>query len=152
MTTFAERLKQLRGGQNLSQDALGKAMGISRYAVYTYENGKAFPTVEGLLSLAEYFDVSTDYLLGRTEVQEGGSFMFSERIRLLREERHLTQADVARAVGLSTRGYQDLELGSTPRGDTLLAIGNFYQVSLDWLMERTDVREVAHSIPKGDTP
>ncbi len=78
--------------------------------------------------------------------------MFSERIRLLREERHLTQADVARAVGLSTRGYQDLELGSTPRGDTLLAIGNFYQVSLDWLMERTDVREVAHSIPKGDTP
>ncbi len=127
-------------------------MGISRYAVYTYENGKAFPTVEGLLSLAEYFDVSTDYLLGRTEVQEGGSFMFSERIRLLREEQHLTQADVARAVGLSTRGYQDLELGSTPRGDTLLAIGNFYQVSLDWLMERTDVREVAHSIPKGDTP
>ncbi len=64
----------------------------------------------------------------------------------------MTQADVARAVGLSTRGYQDLELGSTPRGDTLLAIGNFYQVSLDWLMERTDVREVAHSIPKGDTP
>lgn len=45
-------------------------MGISRYAVYTYENGKAFPTVEGLLALAEYFDVSTDYLLGRTEVRE----------------------------------------------------------------------------------
>ena len=49
--------------------------------------------------------------------------MFSERIRLLRGERHLTQADVAQAVGLSTRGYQDLELGATPRGDTLLAIG-----------------------------
>ena len=78
--------------------------------------------------------------------------MFSERIRLLRNERHLTQADVARAVGLSTRGYQDLELGATPRGDTLLAIGEFYQISLDWLMGRTDVREVAHSIPKGGTP
>lgn len=45
-------------------------MGISRYAVYTYENGKAFPTVEGLLALAEYFDVSTDYLLGRTDVRD----------------------------------------------------------------------------------
>ena len=49
---------------------------------------------------------------------------------------------MAQAVGLSTRGYQDLELGATPRGDTLLAIGEFYQVSLDWLMGRTDKREV----------
>lgn len=54
----------------------------------------------------------------------------------------MTQADVAREVGLSARGYQDLELGTTPRGDTLLAIAEFYQVSLDWLMGRTDVREV----------
>ncbi len=78
--------------------------------------------------------------------------MFSERIRLLRNERHLTQADAAQAVGLSTRGYQDLELGATPRGDTLLAIGEFYQVSLDWLMGRTEIREVAHHTPKGGTP
>lgn len=69
--------------------------------------------------------------------------MFSERIRLLRGERHLTQADAAREVGLSARGYQDLELGATPRGDTLLAIAEFYQVSVDWLLGRTDVREVA---------
>ena len=48
--------------------------------------------------------------------------------------------------------YQDLELGATPRGDTLLAIGEFYQVSLDWLMGRTDAREVARLTPKGGTP
>ena len=68
--------------------------------------------------------------------------MFSERIRILRSEKHLTQAEVAREVGLSTRGYQDLELGATPRGDTLLAIAEFYGVSIDWLMGRTDIREV----------
>ena len=68
--------------------------------------------------------------------------MFSERIRILRSEKHLTQAEVAREVGLSTRGYQDLELGATPRGDTLLAIAEFYGVSIDWLMGRTDVRQV----------
>ena len=51
--------------------------------------------------------------------------MFSERIRMLRGEKHLTQAEVAREVGLSARGYQDLELGATPRGDTLLAIAEF---------------------------
>lgn len=70
--------------------------------------------------------------------------MFSERIRLLRNENKLTQAAVAARVGLSARGYQDLELGATPRGDTLLAIAEFYNVSVDWLLGRTDVREVTH--------
>ena len=68
--------------------------------------------------------------------------MFSERIKILRNEANLTQAQVAQNVGLSPRGYQYLELGATPRGDTLLAIADFYGVSMDWLMGRTDVREV----------
>lgn len=68
--------------------------------------------------------------------------MFSEKIRLLRKERGLTQSAVAHEIGLSVRGYQDLELGATPRGDTLASIAEFYQVSMDWLMGRTDKREV----------
>ena len=68
--------------------------------------------------------------------------MFSERIRILRKEAKLTQAQAARNVGLSPRGYLDLELGATPRGDTLLSIADFYGVSIDWLMGRTDRRAV----------
>ena len=68
--------------------------------------------------------------------------MFSERIRQLRGEKGMTQAAVAADVGLSARGYQDLELGAMPKGDTLLAIAEFYGVSIDWLMGRTDKREV----------
>ena len=41
-------------------------------------------------------------------------------------------------VGLSARGYQDLELGAKPRYDALLHIADFYDVSVDWLMGRTD--------------
>ena len=43
---------------------------------------------------------------------------------------------------MSLRGYQDLELGVMPRSDKLLAIAEFYQVSIDWLMGRTEKREV----------
>ena len=64
--------------------------------------------------------------------------MFSEKIRQLRKDRHLTQAEVAKEVGLSARGYQDLELGAKPRYDALLHIAAFYDVSVDWLMGRTD--------------
>ena len=64
--------------------------------------------------------------------------MLSEKIRQLRKDRHLTQAEVAKEVGLSARGYQDLELGAKPRYDALLHIADFYGVSADWLMGRTD--------------
>lgn len=68
--------------------------------------------------------------------------MFSDRLRLLRREKNLTQVQVAGKVGLSYRGYQDIERGVLPRADNLLAIAEFYQVSIDWLMGRTDKREV----------
>ena len=64
--------------------------------------------------------------------------MFIEKIRQLRRERHLTQAQVAKEVGMSARGYQDLELGAKPRFDALRNIADFYDVSVDWLMDRTD--------------
>ena len=69
MTIFATRLKELRTERKVTQDTLGKVAKVSRYAIYTYEKGKAFPTVEGLLALADYFDVTTDYLLGRTDTR-----------------------------------------------------------------------------------
>ena len=77
-----------------------------------------------------------------TGFRRGAGAVFSERIRILRKEAKLTQAQAARNVGLSPRGYQDLELGATPRGDTLLSIADFYGVSIDWLMGRTDRRAV----------
>ena len=43
-------------------------------------------------------------------------------------------------MGLSMRGYQDLELGAKPKYDTLLRIADFYDVSVDWLMGRTEDR------------
>ena len=78
--------------------------------------------------------------------------MLSERIRMLRKERNWTQAQVAKEVGLSTRGYQDLELGVMPRSDKLLSIAEFYDVSIDWLMGRTDKRDVNRYGPTAEAP
>ena len=64
--------------------------------------------------------------------------LFSEKIRALRKERKLSQAAVGEQVGISMRGYQDLELGAKPTFDNLLRIADFYDVSVDWLMDRTD--------------
>lgn len=67
---------------------------------------------------------------------------FAEKIRMLRSERNMSQPAVAKAMGLSMRGYQNLELGTEPRYSSLLRVAEFYDVSVDWLMGRTEKREV----------
>lgn len=58
-------LKELRIKAGISQIAVAQALGISRQAYNYYENGKRDPDTEMIKRIAEYFNVSTDYLLGR---------------------------------------------------------------------------------------
>ena len=70
MTNFPERLRQLREERGVSQASVSKELGVSRYAVYSYEKGKTSPTLDGLVALADYFDVTVDYLLGRSDIRK----------------------------------------------------------------------------------
>ena len=67
--------------------------------------------------------------------------MFSDKLRLLRREAGLTQAQTAERVGISWRTYQDLEGGKYPSYVTLGKIADAFGVSVDWLMGRTEDRE-----------
>lgn len=66
---------------------------------------------------------------------------FAEKIRMIRKEKKMSQTAVGVEIGLSMRGYQDLELGAMPRYETLFRLAEFYDVSVDWLMGRTEDRE-----------
>ena len=70
MKDFSERLKELRKERKISQKALGDLLGISDRNIRFYESGEHRPDFEGLLLLAEYFSVSIDYLVGRTDNRE----------------------------------------------------------------------------------
>ena len=70
---------------------------------------------------------------------------FFEKIRMLRKEVQLSQPTVAAEIGISMRGYQDMELGTLPRYEKLLRIADYYDVSVDWLMVRTENRN-AHKL------
>ncbi|MDE6588766.1 MAG: helix-turn-helix transcriptional regulator [Oscillospiraceae bacterium] len=69
--------------------------------------------------------------------------MFNDRLKLLRAECGLTQEQAAKAMEIPGRSYQRLEVdGRKTHYDTLIKIADFYDVSVDWLMGRTDRREV----------
>lgn len=65
---------------------------------------------------------------------------FFEKIKMLRKELRMSQPAVAAEIGISMRGYQDMELGTFPRYEKLLRIADYYDVSVDWLMGRTENR------------
>lgn len=67
MNDFRVRLKELRLENQLSCDALGKIIGVSHGAVNFWENGINEPKISYLIKLCDYFHVSADYLLGRTD-------------------------------------------------------------------------------------
>ena len=68
MKVFQENLIELRKRNNLTQKAVATELGITQPSYIRYENGTAEPTQETLVKIADLFDVSIDFLLGRKEI------------------------------------------------------------------------------------
>ena len=69
MSIFATRLKQLREDRELSQRAFGKAIGFGSNTIFQWESDMRTPDINSLLKICNFFDVSADYLIGRTNVE-----------------------------------------------------------------------------------
>ena len=59
------RIKELRKQRGISQDELGKVLGVSRSAICQYEQGGRIPNYKSVVAMADYFNVTVDFLLDR---------------------------------------------------------------------------------------
>ena len=69
MSTFSERVKDLRLSSNLSLRQLSKLTNISHSAISAYETGKREPSFESIEALCDVFCCDIDYLLGRSDIK-----------------------------------------------------------------------------------
>jgi transcriptional regulator with XRE-family HTH domain len=67
---FADNLRKLRKGKGLTQKQLAKIINVSTPAVSQYEQGKATPRRDTLISIAKYFGVTVAYLEGTTSIED----------------------------------------------------------------------------------
>ena len=67
MFNFSVKLKELRLNNDLTQKQLAKNICVGERSIQDYEYGNRKPNYDAIIKLADYFDVSTDYLLGRTD-------------------------------------------------------------------------------------
>lgn len=62
---FPEQLQKLRERYGMSREALGECCGLSRDIIRKYESGERRPSMDSVVKIADFFDISTDKLIGR---------------------------------------------------------------------------------------
>ena len=67
--SVGEIIEELRRDAGMTQQQVGDLLNVGNSAVYGYESGKSNPSPEALAILADYFNVSVDYILGRTRIR-----------------------------------------------------------------------------------
>ena len=71
MEIVGQRLRALRESVGLSQNKLAGMIGVRQSSINRYENGQSVPSVQTFRWYADYFDVSMDYIFGRTDKPQG---------------------------------------------------------------------------------
>ena len=143
---FNITLKKLREEANLSQYALAPLLKVSQSTIGNWESGIRVPDATMLCTIANFFNVSVDYLLGREKQQDefiGQSFEVSEkkelsiRLKELRKQQNITQKDISDYLQTSQQTYSRYEKGQRePDIATIIKLADFFNVSVDYLLGR----------------
>lgn len=64
------RIKELRNEYHISQQELANAVLVSQQSIYKYENKDVDPSIDTLTKIAQYFNVSVDYLIGISDIRD----------------------------------------------------------------------------------
>ena len=157
--SFGRRLRELREEKELTQEQFGEIFNFKKALISKYENDKLQPSIETINSLADYFDVSSDYLLGRTDnrntanikltndyskdTEELVNMIFPKRLKELRTEKDISQEELGSMLNLSKSTISLYESGKRESDfNTLNKIAQYFNVSTDYLLGNSDIREV----------
>lgn len=144
VTEISRRLIEIRKDNNLSQEKMSGMLGVRRSTYKNYEVSQSDPSLSLLIKIAVTFDVSIDYIVGRSDEKKSlrqfydveNKTSFSCRIRELRNKSGMTQTMAAQAVGLAQRTnygcYERAE--KEPSLPRLIAFADLFDVPLDYLV------------------
>lgn len=126
---FAHRLKELRKERGLTQTQFAQEFNVSNGAVGMWETGKREPDIDTINRLANFFHVSLDYLLGKSNFRNAhemidhwgiigpyfeANFDFGGLVRQKREQQGLSLAEMATELGITCQDVTDCEDGVLP--------------------------------------
>jgi transcriptional regulator with XRE-family HTH domain len=147
---FGDKLRALRRQRRMTQSDLAHHLGLASHSHVSYlERGLSAPSLELAIKAAGVFGVSVDYLLrdtiavdaatpANTQLAPADDLLqhFGAKLRALRIERGMTQADLARQLGLSTQAHVSLLEGGkkTPSIEIVLRCADLFGMTGDEIL------------------
>ena len=141
VSKFAENLSALMAERCLNAPKLGKILKTDRTNITRYLKGERMPKFKGFVAMLEYFNVSADVLLGRTDYSPTEKFLpvqpFGVTLRRILEETDTSQYKIEKDLRISgATVYHWLVGKSLPSVENLNKLANFMEISVDYLLGR----------------
>lgn len=146
MSTLANRIKQLRQEEGLTQAEFGDRFGIVKSTVSLYESGKSSPNDQIKSKICDYYNISMDYLLGLSNEKEKPPFLSVHRFTTRAEDRGsginyaiqksgFSPAEVAKEIGINPNVLDDICSGFLiPDNNTVQKLSALLNTSTDCLL------------------
>lgn len=136
---FIDRVAELRKERGITEKQVMDDCHLGRNSFYFWKNGTQ-PSANTVQKLADYFGVSTDYLMGR----DASSFL--ERVTELRKERNLTESQVLQDCGLNKNLFSNWKKGVVPAYATVAMLAAYFCVNVDYLLGASDEKSPTANI------
>lgn len=138
---FAERLSDLMFDKNIKSTELAKNLNCERSTINRYLNAHKTPTVEMLIKLANYFECSTDFLLGIEPENYAENYLspipFSQRLPSLLNQLKITRYQLQQVTGIAESTLYYWAKGfTTPTIDKIISIAKAFNISIDFVLGR----------------
>lgn len=98
------KIKELRQEKGISQEELANAINVKNYTIGNWERNRAEPSIESIKQMADFFEVSVDYLIGRTndlDIIQTNANLAQDEVQLLDLYRQMNFQDKNQLIGFA---------------------------------------------------
>ncbi len=142
LSKFTERLKEVMEERDLRSEKLAREAGIAGSSIRSWLRGASVPSFRSAVKLADYLNCSLDYLVGNSDADISVTPRelppFYPRLRQIMEEVGVTRFRITAETPIKDAFFTNWSHGEEPLLVTLCTLASYLNVSLDYLIGRTD--------------
>ena len=143
LSNFSESLTELLILHNITPSTFAKSLGCGKGTISRYQSGQKTPSLDLLIRMADYFQCSTDYLLGLETELYTRTFNtcppFQQRLPEFCKAMRITKYQIEHKAGIAQSAIYKWQNGTgTPSVDSLIKISETFGCSVDFILGRSD--------------
>ena len=141
MNDFQERLQELLQENCLNRLQFSKILGVSSTTINGYFNNNYYPQIEIAIKISDYFSCALDYLFGLSNEYSNSnknSDKFFVNFEKLLKNNDLPISTAMRNLHMGEYNYYRWKAGQIPKTSNLIEIAKYFDVSIDFLVGRTN--------------